>query len=104
MLLADLGVSLLIYNIGVVRNGRKLQLFLQKIGRVFHISQNYSIFALDFAYFTKGWRVTERKTEWFFERNKIFANKFCKFKKIAYLCTPVESYADVAQLARAADL
>ena len=35
--------------IGIPQHSRNIQLFLQKMPELFHISQNYSIFALDFA-------------------------------------------------------
>ena len=72
--------------------------------RVFRVSQNSYIFALDFP--PKQIRMVvsslkKRVLENFFEKS---CEKICKLKKCSYLCISKRSNADVAQLARAADL
>ena len=47
--LAIFGPNYNIIYIGIPQHSRNIQLFLQKMPELFHISQNYSIFALDFA-------------------------------------------------------
>ena len=75
--------------------------FLKKRVRLFFNSQNYSIFALDFA------ALAEPIVMWFFERGgnkRIFDRRIWRFEKLFLSLQSKTVHADVAQPVRAADL
>ena len=60
--------------------------------RLFHFSQNYSIFALDFPIMLYGDSLGVIEKSGSLRKYRNLCEKFCKLKKTLYLCTSVRRY------------